>query len=154
LDGDTPSRSAAVVDRTFEIQALHVKGGPLKDQSRDPGPAEPRNSVESAICRDILAIHRDAYGGSAGSVRAVVLDDIVIVILDDLELLPNEEYLVEHGRADAVKEVREQFQQAIRATFAAAVERATGRRVVGFASHAELDEPRFAIEIFRLGPRD
>jgi len=48
--------------------------------------------------------------------------------------------------------VREQFQQAIRSIFAAAVERATGRRVVGFASHAEVDEARFAVEIFRLGP--
>jgi len=81
------------------------------------------------------------------------MNNTVIVILDDLELLPNEEYLIEHGRADAVKDLREQFQQAIRPTFSAAVERATGRRVLGFASHAQLDEPRFAIEIFRLDPR-
>jgi GMP synthase-like glutamine amidotransferase len=76
----------------------------------------------------------------------------VIVILDDLELLPNEEFLIKQGRWDAVKDLREQFQQAIRPTFTAAVERATGRRVVGFASHAEVDEQCFAIEIFRLDP--
>jgi hypothetical protein len=79
------------------------------------------------------------------------MDDTVIVILDDLELLPNEEFMIEQGRSDAVKELRENFQQAIKSTFVAAVERATSRRVVGFASHAQLDGPRFSIEIFRLG---
>jgi uncharacterized protein YbcI len=135
----------------------------LEDQPRDPPPIDPdprpeetaaptQRAVADEICRDILAIHRDSYGRSAADARAHVMDDTVVVILDDIELLPNEEFLIERGRADAVKEVREQFQQAIRSTFSAAVERATGRRVVGFASHAQLDEPRFAIEIFRLGP--
>jgi uncharacterized protein YbcI len=136
----------------------------LEDRTRGPGPTDPnprpeqaalptQGAVEEEIRRDILAIHRDSYGRSAGDAQAHVMDDTVIVILDDLELLPNEEFLVAHGRSDAVKDVREQFQQAIRSTFAAAVERATGRRVVGFASHAEIDESSFAVEIFRLGPR-
>jgi len=134
----------------------------LEGQARDPGPVDPdprperaavpQRSAEEQICRDILAIHLDSYGRSASDAQAHVMDDTVIVILDDLELLPNEEYLIAHGRADAVKDMREQFQQVIKATFSAAVERATGRRVVGFASHAQLDEPRFAIEIFRLDP--
>jgi uncharacterized protein YbcI len=135
----------------------------VEDQTHDPGPLDPdpqpekatapsQRAVEEEIRRDILAIQRDSYGRSAGDAQAHVLGDTVIVILDDLELLPNEEYLIEHGRSDAVKDMREQFQQAIKPTFAAAVERSTGRQVVGFASHAELDEPRFAVEIFRLGP--
>jgi uncharacterized protein YbcI len=139
--------------------------GTLEDRTREPGPVDPdprpeaspptQRSVESQIRGDILAIHEDSYGRSAGDTKAHVIDDTVIVILDDLELLPNEEYLIEHGRADAVKNLREQFQHAIRPTFAAAVERATGRRVVGFASHAQLEGSRFAIEIFRLGrPRE
>lgn len=135
----------------------------MGDLTRGPGPTDPdprpeqatrptQRAVEEEIRRDILAIHRDSYGRSAGNARAHVMDDTVIVILDDLELLPNEEFLIAHGRSDAVKDVREQYQQAIRPTFAAAVERATGRRVVGFTSHAEVDESRFAVEIFRLGP--
>jgi uncharacterized protein YbcI len=137
----------------------------LENQPRGPGPTDPdpptqkaagptQRSVEDEICRDILAIHLDSYGRGAAGAQAHVMDDTVIVLLNDLELLPNEEYLIEHGRSDAVKEVREHFQQAIRSTFEAAVERATGRRVVGFASHAQLDEPRFAVEIFRLDPSE
>ncbi len=73
-----------------------------------------------------------------------------MVILDDLELLPNERFLLENGNADTVMQVRSQYQQAIRATFSAAIERATGRSVIGFASTTSIEEPRFAAEIFKL----
>jgi hypothetical protein len=135
----------------------------LEDPAREVGPADPappheeaapptQRVVQDQIRDDILAIHRDSYGCSAGAAKAYVMDDTVIVILDDLELLPNEEFMIAQGRADTVKELRESFQQAIKSTFVAAVERATSRRVVGFASQAQLDGPRFSIEIFRLGP--
>jgi uncharacterized protein YbcI len=119
---------------------------PLLDEAVTPS----AEAVASAVCRDILAIQLDSYGRGAENATAHVLDDTVIVILDGLELLPNEEFMIEQGQAQAVRELREQFQQAIGPTFRAAVERATGRRVIGFASHAQLDEPRFAVEIFRL----
>jgi uncharacterized protein YbcI len=108
--------------------------------------------VADAVCRDVLAIQRDSYGRGAENAKAHVLDDTVIVILEGLELLPNEEFMIGRGQATAVRELREHFQQAIGSTFSAAVERATGRRVIGFASHVQLDEPRFAVEIFRLEP--
>lgn len=136
----------------------------MQDPEHGPGPADPNpqseqvtapddREVADSICRDILAIQRDSYGRGAEKATAHVLDDTVIVILDGLELLPNEEFMIGRGQADAVQELREQFQQAIGSTFCAAVERATGRRVIGFASHAQLDEPRFSVEIFRLEPR-
>jgi uncharacterized protein YbcI len=115
--------------------------------------AEPTSGkVADEICRNIQAIQRDSYGGGAERIQAHVLDDTVVVLLDGLELLPNEEFLIEHDREDVVNTVREQFQEAIGATFSAAVERSTGRRVIGFASHVTLQEPRFAVEIFRLEP--
>lgn len=135
----------------------------MEDPERQAGPADldpspeeavapPPEAVAEAVCRDILAIQRDSYGRGAENVKAHVLDDTVIVILDGLELLPNEEFMIGRGQADAVRELREHFQQAIESTFRAAVERATGRRVTGFASHVQLDEPRFAVEVFRLEP--
>ena len=50
------------------------------------------------------------------------------MILDDLELLPNEKLLMENGKGDTVMQVRSQYQQAIQTTFQAAIERATGAR--------------------------
>ena len=106
--------------------------------------------VQEEVRREILRIHEESYGKGAASARAFVSEDYVIVVLDDLELLPNEKFLVEHGKHETVIQVRTQYQHAIQASFRAAIERATGRMVVGFASTTNMDEPRFVAEIFRL----
>jgi uncharacterized protein YbcI len=133
--------------------------GSQPDQPLDPE-ADPRQEVVpdadaiAAELRDeIAAIHRDSYGKGAAEVKAYLLDNVIIVILEDLELLPNEEFMIEQGQAGAVAELRRQFQRAIEPTFRAAAERATGRRVIGFVSHAHLEEPRFSVEVFRLEPK-
>jgi uncharacterized protein YbcI len=112
-----------------------------------------QEQVTAGIANALLEIHRESYGRSAERAISEVIDDTLVVLLDGLELLPNEEFLVSQGRADAVAELRTRFQKAIEPTFRAAVERATGRRVIAFASHVSLDEPPFAVEIFRLEPR-
>jgi uncharacterized protein YbcI len=111
-------------------------------------------AVERRLANELLGIHKDSYGVGAGKSRVHVLDDLVVCMLDELELLPNEEFLIERGKGDAVVDVRSQYQQAIETTFSAAVERATGRRVISFASITKLD-PNYACEFFRLGdPKD
>jgi uncharacterized protein YbcI len=122
----------------------------------DPGdPAERREppstgEVESEVSREILRIHEESYGKGAGKAKAFVGDDFVVVVLDDLELLPNERFLVENGHTDTVIDVRSRYQHAIQTTFSAAIERATGRTVIGFASATSIEDPRFAAEIFKL----
>jgi uncharacterized protein YbcI len=59
----------------------------------------------------------------------------VVTFLDDIEMLPNEEFLIDSGHTEMVLNVRSKYQQAIEATFRAAVERATGRRVIAVASN-------------------
>jgi uncharacterized protein YbcI len=134
----------------------------ISDRSEDVGgPADPGSEgermgppsaeeVQEEVCREILRIHEESYGKGATSARAFVAEDYVIVVLDDIELLPNEKFLLEHGKQETVIQVRSQYQQAIQASFRAAIERATGRMVAGFASTTSLDEPGFVAEIFRL----
>jgi uncharacterized protein YbcI len=134
----------------------------ISDRSEDvEGPADPESAgerrgppsvgeVQEEICREILRIHEESYGNGASKAHAFLDDDYVIVVLDNLELLPNEKFLLDHGRQETVIQVRTQYQQAIQASFRAAIERATGRMVVSFASTTSMDEPRFAAEIFRL----
>jgi uncharacterized protein YbcI len=99
---------------------------------------------------ELLRIHEESYGATAREVRVHVLDDAVVCFLDELQLMPNEEFLINAGRSETVLEMRSQFQQAIETTFRAAVERATGRSVVSFVSVTKL-APNYAVEIFRLG---
>lgn len=115
-------------------------------------PESTQQDVERAIADDLLRIHLETYGRGAGSATALMSEDVIVVMLDGLELLNNEEFLISAGEAQAVIDVRGRYQQAIETTFRAAVERATGRRVTSFASVTKLD-PNYVVEIFRLGAR-
>jgi uncharacterized protein YbcI len=124
----------------------------------DPGESrEPPSDVEvrDEISREILKIHEESYGNGAERAHAYVdvINGFVVVILDEPELLPNEKFLVENGKHETVAQVRTQYQHAIQATFTAAIERATGRTVVGFASTTSVESPRFVVEIFKLEKR-
>jgi uncharacterized protein YbcI len=126
-----------------------------------PGPEDPESpaerrgppseaEVQTEISREILRIHEESYGKGATAAHTYVGNGYVVVVLDDPELLPNEKFLLDNGKRDTVMQVRTQYQHAIQASFRAAVERATGRRVVGFASTTNFEDHRFVAEIFRL----
>src|SRR5947209_4217344 len=89
-------------------------------------------SVEHDLAEELLRLHQESYGKGARSSRVYYLEDTIVALLDDVELLPNEEFLIGAGQGEAVVEVRSRYQQAIETTFRAAVERATGRRVLSF----------------------
>lgn len=114
------------------------------------GPEGAPDEALSGLGSELLRIHEESYGASARQVRVHLLADTVVCFLDELQLMPSEEFLIGAGRSRAVIELRNEFQQAIEATFRAAVERATGRRVESFVSVTKL-APNYAVEIFRLG---
>jgi len=126
------------------------------DGPADPGdPGERRQpptpqEVRDEISREILRIHEESYGSGSEHAHTYVGNGYVIVVLDDLELLPNEKFLIENGKHETVTQVRTRYQEAIKTSFTAAIERATGRNVIGFASTTSLDDPPFVAEIFRL----
>jgi uncharacterized protein YbcI len=154
------SRFGRCVGRSDHYFTMEV--GSISDRSEDlEGPADPegpgeRRSLPTAedvrdeIASEILRIHEESYGKGAGRAHAFMGEDFVVAVLDEIELLPNEKFLIDHGKQETVIQVRSQYQQAIQATFRAAIERATGRRVVGFASTTSMDEPRFVAEVFKL----
>jgi uncharacterized protein YbcI len=126
-------------------------GGPADPSSPDARRGPPSEAeVEDEISREILRIHEESYGKGAGAAHTYMGGDFVVVVLDDIELLPNEKFLLDSGEQDTVVQVRTQYQHAIEATFSAAIERATGRTAIGFASTTSIEGPRFVAEIFKL----
>ncbi len=123
-----------------------------EDPGRPEAAREPpsQQQVRDEIAREILRIYEESYGTGAARAETLVSESWVIVVLDGLELLPSEQLLVENGKQDTVMQVRSQYEHAIRSTFSAAIERATGRTVIGFASTTSIEEPRFMAEVFRL----
>jgi uncharacterized protein YbcI len=125
---------------------------PIQESEAAAGsPSDQR--IAASLAQELLQIHRESYGRAARDIKSHIIDDTLIVLFDGLELLPNEEFLVANGHVETVEHVRSKYQKAIEATFRAAVERATGRRVRAFSSHVELGEDPFIVEIFRLEPR-
>jgi uncharacterized protein YbcI len=118
-----------------------------------PDKDEPNiKAVEEQLETELLRVHEQSYGRGAKHAHVYLHDDLVVCLLDELELLPNEEFLIDRGQAAGVLDIRSRYQEAIETTFRAAVERATGRRVISFASITKLD-PNYGVEIFRLAPR-
>lgn len=109
------------------------------------------SQAERALGEELMKLHKASYGKGAQTVRVHIDDDMVVCLLDDIELLPNEEFMIGAGQGDAVIDIRSRYQSAIETTFRAAVERSTGRRVVSFASITKLS-PNYVVELFRLGP--
>ncbi len=132
---DPPSEGKGPEDPTGPEQ----RRGPPTDQE-----------VRDEISREILRIHEESYGKGAGQAHTYIGENFVVVILDRLELLPNEQFLISNGKHETVAQVRTQYQHAIQASFRAAIERATGRTVIGFASATAVDEQPFVTEIFKL----
>jgi uncharacterized protein YbcI len=125
-------------------------GEPEDPGGSNPGDLPSEQSVRDEISREILRIYEESYGRGAGQSQTFLTDGWVTVVLDQLELMPSELFLIENGKHDAVAHVRTQYQHAIQTPLRAAIERATGRRVVGCASTTSVEEPRFAVEIFKL----
>ncbi len=113
-----------------------------------PGPE--RGKVAAAISNAIAGMHREHYGRGAGRARTVMGDDYVICFLEDI-YTPVERTLIDAGRFEAVREMRNAFQDTMREEFSAAVEAAAGRKVIGFLSQNHID-PDLAVETFILEP--
>ena len=111
-----------------------------------------RGRQASAISNALTRLHREHYGRGATTARTIIQRNYVVTFLDDI-YTPVEHTLIEAGRAEAVRETRQIFQQAMRANFSQAVEEATGRRVVAFMSQVHF-APDLAAEVFVLEPEE
>ncbi len=114
------------------------------------GEAERTRGAGEMIAEEIERVQRESYGVGSEKTTVTIGEDLVVVVLE-VELAPFEQTLLDAGRPDAIKDVRENYQHAIGATFCAIVERATGRRVSAFLSSMSID-PLYAVELFRLAP--
>jgi uncharacterized protein YbcI len=119
-----------------------MNGSPSSHAQHDP---------RTEIAREMLKVHEASYGASAESLEVYIHENLVVVVLDELELMASERTMIVGGRADIVLNMRAAFQVEIGPAFSAIIERATGRRVIGFLSNTSL-EPLFSVEFFRLAP--
>lgn len=104
----------------------------------------------AAIAREMTRLKSEYYGKGPTASKAYQNDNIVVCALQG-GLTQVEQTLLESNDEPLVRQVRLRFQQRLRPEFVGAVERITGRHVLGYESQIIFD-PAYVIEVFVLDP--
>src|ERR1700728_2844234 len=114
--------------------------------------AAPRThgDVLTAISDGMVALLNEFYGRGPTRTKSYYADDLVVCVLRG-GFTRVEQTLLEGGRGAAVIEQRIAFQELMRQRFEEVIERATGRRVIGFMSGNQ-QHPDMMCEVFILEP--
>jgi uncharacterized protein YbcI len=121
---------------------------PTDDQSTSPT----HGDVLTAISDGLVALLKEFYGRGPTRTKTYYDDDLVVCLLRG-GFTRVEQTLLEGGRGSAVIHQRMEFQELMRKRFEAVIERATGRRVIGFMSGNQ-QHPDIMCEVFVLAPTD
>ena len=115
-------------------------------------PPQRHGDVLTAISDGLVALLKEFYGRGPTRAKSYYEDDLVVCLLRG-GFTRVEQTLLEGGRGASVIQQRMEFQELMHARFEAVVERATGRRVIGFMSGNQQD-PDIMCEVFILAPTD
>jgi uncharacterized protein YbcI len=142
---------------------LYERNGPVYDGGIARVESDPPSQVSveakrrhgeelTAISDGLVALLKEFYGRGPTQAKSYYQDDLVVCILRG-GYTQVEQTLREGGRGSAVIEQRMQFQELMRERFESVIEKATGRRVIGFMSGNQQD-PDMMCEVFVLDPSD
>jgi uncharacterized protein YbcI len=105
----------------------------------------------AAVTTEMVALHERYHGRTPANARTVMMgDDLLACLLGDV-YTDVEKTMIEIERTAVVHDTRSAFQQAMRHRFVEAVQRLTGRAVVGFISTYHVG-PDLEFELFVLAP--
>jgi uncharacterized protein YbcI len=119
---------------------------PADVPERQPAAAE--GDIRTAISDGLVGLLKEYYGRGPEHAKTYVSDDLVVCLLRG-GFTPVEQTLRDGGHGDEVIRQRMFFQDVMRERFEQVVEKATGRRVVGFMSGNQQD-PDMICEVFVL----
>jgi uncharacterized protein YbcI len=119
---------------------------------RVKSPPETKGDVLTAISDGMVGLLKEFYGHGPTRAKSYYEDDLVVCLLRG-GFSRVEQTLLEGGRGSSVIQQRMEFQDLMRGRFEAVIERATGRRVIGFMSGNQQD-PDIMCEVFILAPTD
>ena len=106
----------------------------------------------TSVSDGIVALLKEFYGRGPTRTKTYYEDDLVVCLLRG-GFSRVEQTLLEGGRGSSVIQQRMEFQELMQQRFQEVVEKATGRRVIGFMSGNQ-QEPDIMCEVFILAPTD
>jgi len=107
--------------------------------------------VEADISNAMVGLKKEFYGKGPTKAKTYINDNYILCVLQG-GLTRNEVTLLAAGQEALVRQYRLRFQEAVADAVTEAVERLTGRKVIGYHSQIVFN-PEYAFEIFVLdGP--
>lgn len=122
----------------------------MRGDGPSPSDRAAHGDVVAAVSEGIVKLLKDYYGKGPTQAKTYYEDDLVVCLLRG-GFTSVEQTLLEGGRGAAVIDQRMAFQEVMRNRFESVVERATGRRVIGFMSGNQ-QGPDMICEVFILAP--
>jgi uncharacterized protein YbcI len=118
----------------------------LKDVDSDQRDRPP--SVRAEVSNAMVGLKKDFYGKGPTKAKAFFNDNYVFCVMEG-GLTRNEQTLIERGHEDLVRTYRLRFQEAMEGPTVEAIQRITGRSVIGYHSQIVFN-PERVFEIFVL----
>ncbi len=112
------------------------------------GAPDRNRSVRSEISNAMVGLKKEFYGRGPTKAKTFLNDNYVFCVMEG-GLTRNEETLVGRGHEDLVRHYRLRFQEAMENPTVEAVQRITGRAVIGYHSQIVFN-PERSFEIFVL----
>jgi uncharacterized protein YbcI len=109
---------------------------------------EQGGSVRMEISNAMVGLKKRFYGKGPVKARTYINDNYVFCVMEG-GLTTNEQTLLEAGHDDVVRSYRLKFQETMTKPTTEAIEKITGRRVIGYHSQIVF-RPERAFEIFVL----
>jgi uncharacterized protein YbcI len=121
--------------------------------SVESGDPDRRQSLRADISNAMVGLKKEFYGKGPTKAKTFLNDNYVFCVMEG-GLTRNEETLIGRGHEDLVRSYRLRFQEAMEDPTVEAIQRITGRKVIGYHSQIVFN-PERAFEIFVLdGPVD
>ena len=117
-----------------------------------PKPSPRDGDVLTAISDGLVALFKEFYGKGPTRAKSYFQDDLVVCVLRG-GYSRVEQTLLDGGRGAAVVHQRMEFQELMRDRFAEVINKATGRKVIGFMSGNQ-QNPDMICEVFVLDGTD
>lgn len=109
---------------------------------------ESGSSITAEVSNAMVGLKKKFYGRGPTGAKSFINDNYVFCVLDG-GLTQNEKTLLDAGEETMVRSYRLRFQEVMAEPTTEAVERITGRKVVGYHSQIIFD-PMISIEMFIL----
>lgn len=117
-------------------------------EHREGVDAEAGRGLNAQISNAMVGLKKEFYGRGPTKAKTFINDNYVFCVLEG-GLTRNEETLLKAGEERLVRQFRLRFQEVMTESTTEAIERITGRKVIGYHSQIVFN-PEFGFEIFVL----